>query len=121
MKTGAEFPVRANDAEVAACRTGLVVRIGPLPQKVLGLSAARADEFIAKRIGNVRIGQFANRCLHPLPFLTRQHEVAVTGGLAPISAGPGDTRSAAAPSVDDNPTSRPAKGFPAFSILATDL
>ena len=56
MKTGAELSVRTDDAEVAACRTGLVVRIGPLPKKVLGLSAARADEFIAKRIGNVRIG-----------------------------------------------------------------
>ena len=75
MKTSAELSVRTDDAEVAASWTGLVMRIGPLPQEVLGLGAARADEFIAKRIGNVRIGQFANRRLHPLPFLTRQHEV----------------------------------------------
>lgn len=79
METCAKFSVRTDDAEFSTCRTRVVMRVGPLPKKSFGLVATHADEFVAERIGNMRVGQFANRHLHSPPFLTRQHEIkAVT-------------------------------------------
>ncbi len=65
MEAGTVVAIRADDAEGFARRTRLAVRGGPLFEQMLGsVGATGADELVAERVGNMRVGQRADAPLH---------------------------------------------------------
>ena len=89
METGAVEAVRADDAEGLARRTRLAVRGGPLFAQMLGsVGATGADELVAERVGNVRVGQRADAPLHLFPLLAGNHQFRVRRGASAQNHGP---------------------------------
>ena len=61
MEAGAVEAVGADDAEGLARRTRLAVLVAPRVEQTLGgIGATGADELVAERVGNMRVGQCAD-------------------------------------------------------------
>ena len=70
MKAFAEIARRADDAEGLARRARLAALVAPLVEQTLGgIGATGADELVAERVGNMRVGQRADAPLHFFPLL----------------------------------------------------
>ncbi len=83
MKAGAVEAVGAEDAKGLAGRAGLAVLLLPLLEQRRGrVGAAGADELVAERVGDARIGQSADAALHRLPLVAGNHQLLIRRGAS---------------------------------------